>query len=268
MKKLLLAIITAAAAATATTTAAAEELRLIDATGGAELTILMQAAMQLTGGSENTAVSMQKSVPSKALPMLESGRADAVILDHRFAGKYQNIALTADALAICASTANPVRDLTVRDVQEIITLPRPTWKKYINWDEDIQRIAIKPGRPGGTLLYRIFGKQEFPQEIFRVTTPDSGFAFVNSASLFFVNFRTELPSNIKMVRINGVYPTGADIRAGRYPLAVKYVIAFKSEHPLLKKLINKISTENIWQRQMQDSGLLVLLEKPVREAEQ
>ena len=256
MKKLLSAIIFSGVLLSGT----AGELRLTDATGGVPLTAVTLAAMHLSRQDESNSISLTKSLPSQALSQLDSGRTDAVIIDHRFAGKRPQIPLAADAMAVYASTGNPVMDISAKEIREIITSPRPTWKKYINRNEDIQRIALKPDRPGGTLLHRISGSRELPGEIFQVSTPGSGFAFMNSASLFFANFRSLPPdsSKVKAIKIDGVYPAKDNIISGKYPLALKYVIVFKKEHPLLKKLIKVMMQDAFLQKQMENSGLLPL----------
>lgn len=238
---------------------AAGELRLTDATGGAALDALRQAAMELAISGKMD-VSMNREMPGEALKKLENGQTDAVIIDHRFSKgkKYLQIPLAAEGLALYISTANPGAELTGKQVREILTSPMPNWKKYNRIDIDIQRINIKLLSPGGTLIRRIFGTAEPDEDIFKVDSMSAGFAFVNTASIFFAPYRMSVPSDIRTMKISGVYPSSRDIISGKYPLSLKYVILCRSRTTQLELLLKHLSQEK-YRESMTEAGMLVLL---------
>ena len=234
----------------------AAELRLADATGGAPLEAVMQAAIALAMEGK-LEVSMNRRLPSESLADLDAGRVDAVIIDRVFVPNRKQIPLAAEALALYISAANPGAKLTKKQVGEILTAVRPNWKDYNRLDIDIQRIAMKPLSPSGTLIRRVFGSSSVAEEIFRVDSFSSGFNFVNTASIFFAQYIPQAPLEVKCLPIDGVLPTSAQIVEGRYPLSVHYVIVCKKDLPQLKLLMEQLNSDK-YRRHMVDSGLIVL----------
>lgn len=233
------------------------ELYLADATGGAPLEAVFQASVNLAMADKLT-VNMIRKLPEEALAALDSGKFDGVIIDSRFVPKRKTILLAAEALALYISAANPGAKISKIDVQEILSAPRPNWKNYNRLDFDIQRIVMKPLTPAGTLTRRIFGNKVLAEEIFSVDSYSSGFAFINTASVFFAQYIPQAPVEVKCMPVNGVMPTSADIISGKYPLTVKYVIAYREKSSGMEILLNELCKEK-YRRQMIDSGLIVLL---------
>ncbi len=232
-------------------------LTLSDATGGAPTGFFMQAAITLSvTGHLN--LSMSRKVPSEALPMLERGEVDAVLIDRRFVKNQPYIPLAADALVLYISNANPAVNLTGEQVLEILTARRPNWKSYINIDFDIQRIA-PPGN-SENLIRRVFGDIEIDREIFQVDSSSAGFAFINTASIFFSRFSPVIPAEVKALNIDGIMPTSETVSNGSYPLAIVYVLAYKELSPKLQALIYTLK-QNQFRRLINDCGLLVILEE-------
>ena len=234
-----------------------EELYLADATGGAPLEAVFQASVNLAMADKLT-VNMQRKLPEEALAAMDSGKFDGVIIDSGFVPNRETIPLAAEALALYISTANPGAKVSKLDVQEILSAPRPNWKKYNRLNFDIQRITMKPLTPSGTLIRRIFGDKVPAEEIFSVDSYSSGFAFINTASIFFAQYIPQAPVEVKCMPVNGVMPTSADIVSGKYPLTVKYVIACQKKSAGLEILLNELGKEK-YRRQMTGSGLIVLL---------
>lgn len=256
MKKILVVI---TALVTVSLTGSDNFLSLIDATGGAPTGFMMQAAIQLSlAGKMN--LSMSRSVPSEALPRLERGEVDAVLIDSRFVRDLPHIPIAADALALYVSTANPATGLSKRQVLEILTAPRPNWKDYIHIDFDIQRITHPLDSNAGSLIRRNFGDVEISPEIFKVDSVSGGFAFVNTASIFFTRFSPQPPVEVKALTIDGVVPTIATVSDGTYPLAIRYVLVYKTLTPKLQALLFVLK-QNQFRRIINDTGLMVLLEE-------
>ncbi len=235
---------------------AAGELRLADATGGAQLN-MMQAAIELSM-EQKLDLFMRRLLPTAALQELDKGNIDAVIIDHRFVKNRPFVPLAAEALALYAATSNPAANLTTSQVREILLAYRPTWKKYNNLPMDIQRIMLKPLTASGTLVQRIFGSRIFDSEIFKVDSISSGFTFSNSASIFFAPYFPRYPLEIKCLSVDGVPPSGAAIIKGDYPLTLRYVIVFKNKNDALDMLIKKVSQEK-YRSEMKNNGFFVLL---------
>ena len=148
-------------------------------------------------------------------------------------------------------------------VWEILAAPRPNWKDYNRLDMDIQRSAMKLLAPGGTLIRRIFGEKEPDDEIFRVDAASTGFAFANSASLFFAPFTPMPPPEVRALRIGGVRPDTGTVLSGKYPLALRYVMVFRKETPELERFWKLLARETC-RRAMREAGLLVMLPPEIR----
>lgn len=234
----------------------AAELSLADATGGAPLEAVFQASVTLAleGKLE---VSMKRLDPSFALAELDNGRVDAVIIDSAFAANRSVIPLACEALALYVSSANPGAELSKKQVGEILRSPRPSWMDYNRINLDIQRIMMKPLSPSGTLIRRIFGNDAVAEDIFKVDSFSSGFTFINTASVFFAQYIPQAPVEVKCLAIGGVLPTTADIISGRYPLSVRYVIAYKENSARLQLLLKELKKDK-YRLQMANSGLIVL----------
>lgn len=236
---------------------AAGELRLTDASCGAPLGFFLPAASALSAG-ERTEIAMRRKLPEEALKELDAGKSDAVIVEKRFAGDRPQLPLFAEALTLYISTANPGVDLTKAQVWEILRAPRPKWRRYGGADLDIQRSAMKLLAPGGTLIRRLFGEKEPDDEILSVDSLSAGFAFANSASLFFGPFIALPPPEIRTVKVGGVLPTTASITGGEYPLALRYVITYRKFTPELRQLLEELNREPN-RRLMIQTGVLVTL---------
>ena len=237
--------------------AGAGELRIADATGGAPLDVFVQAGVELAlEGKIN--LSMTRQLPSEALKMLDENKYDAVIIDRRFAKERPYIPLAAEALAIYCSRANPGTDLTEKQLLDILTSPRPSWKNYNHLSFDIQRITCKSVTPSGTLLNRIFGNRDFSAEIFKVESISSGFNFINSGSMFFAQYVPLFPEHVKTLSVRGVMPTSGNILNNKYPLTVYYVMIYRRKSADLQTLIDLLGRTS-YRRIMSDSGWFVML---------
>lgn len=235
----------------------AAALRLADATGGAATEVFLQAAVSLAR-ENRLELSMQRLLPGKALAEFDQGEIDGIIIDRRFAGKRHFIPIAAEALALYVSSVNPGAELTAKQVLQLLLAPRPTWESYNHLPMDIQRIAIATARPTGTLIRRIFGAREYSPEIFRVQSASSGFAFTNSASLFFAQFTAIPPQGVKMLPVNGVVPDSNSVLTGKYPLSLHYVLICRKDSPEIKLLMQTLSRAD-FRKELQDSGMLVML---------
>ena len=236
----------------------AGELRLIDATGGAPMGFLLQSSLALAAEGQMT-VSMRRALPSEALKSLDNGKVDAVIVDRKFAGKRQSIPLAAEALVLYVSGSNPVTGLSVQEVKDILYSAVPQWKKYNQMPLDIQRIMMKFSSPSATLIRRIFGGKELPEDIFQVDSLSSGFSFINLATLFFAPFSSQgFSVQVKMLPVNGVEPTTVTVADGRYPLSRQYVMVFRQKTPELQKLLRE-TVRPEYRRIISISGLISLL---------
>jgi hypothetical protein len=236
----------------------AEELKLADATGGAPLEVFLRASLELSmSGRMN--VEMKRLLPTAALTALAEKKVDAVIIDQRFIRDEKTLPLAAEALVLYVNKVNPAENISKKAAWEILTSPRPSWKEYNNLDFDIQRMTMKLLTPSGTLIRRLFGDREIDNEILKVDSFSAGFAFSNSASLFFAQYVPYPPEEIKMLAVEGIAPDEKSIKSGKYPLTVRYVIACRGEMPEKLQVLTELLKQKKYRRQMTDSGLLILL---------
>ena len=109
----------------------------------------------------------------------------------------------------------------------------------------------------GSLTVHVSCNDAAAAEIFKVDSFSSGFTFINTASIFFAQYIPQAPVEVKCLPIGGVLPTSADIISGKYPLSVRYVIAYKENSARLQLLLKELKKDK-YRTQMANSGLIVL----------
>lgn len=237
-----------------------EALVIGDATCGAPAGALQHAAIDyaLKSGHE---ISFRQIKPQEALSRLQSGVLDILLIERRFVPQeisLQQIPFAAEALTCYIYPENPLQNLRKKDVLDILSSPSPDWSNYLGLKIKIQRIALKNSSPGGQLINRIFGEKDFAPEIFRVSSSEQLFKFLNAAAIGFAPYQSERPLGALPVKIDNILPDRKTVSRGEYPLTLRYDLVF------LKKNSGKLSPffellfQEKYREKLEDSFLLPL----------
>lgn len=172
------------------------------------------------GGSSTGIKNVQQGVSdigniSRALKPTEAG------LDTRV------IAL--DSIAVAVNAENPVGDLTSNELAKIYTGEIVNWKEVGGTDEPIQVIGREAGsgtREGFEDAVHILGEARHHQELTSngavQTTVASTKGAIGYLSLANAN------DTVKLLRIDGVFPSAETVGDGSYPLQRPFLMAVKT----------------------------------------
>ena len=219
-------------------------LQIGNAANGAPVNVLQYEAMKLAFSGEYQ-VAMQHLPPSGAIAALRDKTVDILILDTRFLPENRSglriYPYAAEALCLYINPGNPVGSLTKAEVIQILTAAQPRWRDYNGTADDIQRIMLKSGSAGATLVNRVLGSLDLAAGIFRVSTPAQMFAFLNPAAVGAGPFQPERSAGIIAVPVNDIAPTTATVTNGTYPLTVQYALVCRDEAaPAVEKLLSAV----------------------------
>ena len=200
--------------------AAAEKLRIIDATdsGGSAVVML---ALEI-GRKRNCEVALHSLDAATALEKLAAREIDVVLLNGadlpRPAPKNAFRYSTGAFLAI-VGTQNPLRGLSSADLKLLFDVPSPRWDLVGGTSAPVKRIAVKSrrgafagaaklgvGHADGTLLL----SSTCEAIVIAESDPDA---------LVWGPFVADIPVAAVAAAVDGVAPTRAAIRSGRYPFA-------------------------------------------------
>lgn len=158
-----------------------------------------------------------------------------------------------EAFIFFVSSDNPVSSLTTQQVRDIYSGKVKNWQQLGGEDRRILAFQRPEGSGSQTLLQHIMGstpimeplKKEYIGGMGEIGTQvanyngDAG-ALGFSFKFFLTGMLGRKDAPVKMLAINGVYPTDENIRSGKYPFTTKlYAITLKSNtKPQLAAFLN------------------------------
>lgn len=219
MKRLL----TALALFAALLATGAEKLRIADATGSdgdAVTGILFSLASERPG----IEISFRKLDAESALEKFDAGDFDVVLVNggdlpperRRTAFRYATKAYIA---VVCIK--NPLRRVSMKDLRLLIDVPRAQWELVGGSASVIHRygVADRNGAPVGAKMLKLDVRA---REMITFSSMNEAVLLAENdpAALVWGPFMPELPITVTALEVDGVAPTRANIRDGRYPLCV------------------------------------------------
>ncbi len=237
-----------------------ETLVIGDASCSAPAEALQHAAFEYALNSGNE-LSFRHIKPSEALSRLQSEVVDILLIERRFIPadpELQKLPFAAEALACYVSPENPLQNLSKKDVLDILTLPSPEWKNYLGLKIKIQRVTLKNSSPAGQLVYRIFGEKNFASEIFRVSSSEQLFKFLNAAAIGFAPYQTERPLGALPVKVDNILPDRKTVANGKYPLTLRYDLVFLKKNTAKVKPFFKLLFQEKYREKLENSFMLPL----------
>ena len=265
MKRLFAIVLLLAAAPTVT---AEEKLRIIDATdsGGSAV---VQLAMGI-GRKRNCEVSLHTLDAATALEKLAADETDVVLLNGadlpRPAPKNAFRYATGAFLAI-VSAQNPLRRFSSADLKLLFGVPSPKWELVGGSPAPVGRIAVRARRgacagaaklgvdsAAGTLLVGSMGEA--------IVLAES-----DPYALIWGPFVADIPVAAVAASVDGVAPTRAAIRSGRYPFSIpRYAVAADAPGEAAREFLQMLRSGEFAELLEDDGELPELPEIPKRPA--
>lgn len=223
--------------------------------------ILQHAALEyaLKSGQE---AAFQQIKPSEALSRLQAEVVDILLIERRFVPDdpaLQKIPFAAEALVCYVCPENPLQNLSRKNVLDILTHPSPYWTDFLGLKIKIQRITLKNSTAAGQLIYRIFGDKNFASEIFKVSSNEQLFKFLNAAAIGFAPYQTERPLGALAVKVDNILPDRKTVSSGKYPLTLRYDLVFLKKNAEKVSPLTKMLFQEKYREKLENSFLLPLL---------
>lgn len=225
--------------------AAAGTLRIADGTGGMNLNALAFAAAAISG--EGSEITIRKMSAAEALRLLREKQVEMAIVARKdIPGSYSGTAIYPYAQAalffsVAAGLGNPLRSLTLAELQQLWSAPRPVWKHN---GIDIQRIAVC-----NPMLEKRFFQPA--KEIYR---PAGHKSYIPNTAMLCCSDEPYMTNSRNFVKIDGVYPSPENIRNRTYPLTVDFVlVTIGKPVPLAAQLIAALRHRKVRQL-LRDAG--------------
>ena len=201
----------------------AETLRIADATGsdGSAVTALL---LKLASERKGLEVSFRRLEAGLALEKFDAGDLDVVLVNGGdLPEKYRRTAFRYAAKAGIAvvSIKNPLRGVSFKDLRLILDIPKPNWEVGGGDVANIRRYGVSD-RNGVQVGMEMLKLEARSRETLLLSSMNEAVLLAENdpAALVWGPFMTELPITVVALAVDGVSPTRAAIRSGRYPLTV------------------------------------------------
>lgn len=144
-----------------------------------------------------------------------------------------------DALVLITNVANPVSNLTLKQVHDVYYGQAKNWSQLGGTDAPIDLEGVFPKLDGVQFSFRrlLFGNGEYPVAVPRllinIDSLQSDVALDPRALGLSTLAHARNQKGIKILSIEGVMPTLATVESGQYPLPLKIYLAYKPDSPKL-----------------------------------
>ena len=203
-------------------------LQIGDATGGTGLSALRSALFEL-------------SRKKRDIPQTFSGR---------------RMDFAAEALVLYSGMGNPLGSLTIAQLKEIWQTPRPEWRKYNGEANEIHRLGLTMNG-GGFTEARFLGGTLKREGVYRSGAIQRAWLFCTPAALLCGPAVAERPGNIKIINVNGVFPSKENILSGKYPLNLRYELLFRQHSRRTVQAFLQLLATPAYTAQIRESGLIL-----------
>ena len=137
--------------------------------------------------------------------------------------KNRSLFLESEALLICVNAASELENLSLRQVKELFSAPRPRWSSIGGGNRSIHRFKLdKTAAEAGFDTYILGVPASGEVRGFSTSKEIALMVAANADAMGFCGVMEKL-RNIKFISVDGVYPSAENIRNGSYQLSAKYV---------------------------------------------
>ncbi len=120
---------------------------------------------------------------------------------------------------------NPVEDLTTEQVRSIYAGEYTNWSELGGADRVINPLTRLPGSGSQSAMEAFMGERSIaPKSPFALTGASLGFSFRYYMDGIVGN------ENVKMLSLNGVYPSAENIQNGSYPIVVQFYAIYRADN--------------------------------------
>ncbi|MBQ3066277.1 MAG: substrate-binding domain-containing protein [Clostridia bacterium] len=145
-----------------------------------------------------------------------------------------------EAFVFFVNENNPINDITVSDIRRIYAGEITNWKTLGGADRIINPITRLAGSGSQSAMDSFMGDKKIGKKSpFAITGASIGFSF-----RYYMDGIVENDS-VKMLSLNGVYPSEENIRNGTYPIIAQFYAIFRedNENPNIPILIDWILSD-------------------------
>jgi phosphate transport system substrate-binding protein len=161
-----------------------------------------------------------------------------------------------EAFVFFVNAHNPVDDLTVEQLQAVYSGEITNWKEVGGKDETIRPFQRNKNSGSQTAFIHFMNgktirkapKEDVPGEMGGMISRTADYAnYGNAIGFSFRFYASEMVNNkdVKLLKINGIYPDMETIRSGEYPLSSQFfaVTLSDNDRPNVLKLLDWIVSE-------------------------
>lgn len=130
-----------------------------------------------------------------------------------------------EAFVFFVNKNNPVENLTADEIRDIYAGDIKNWKELGGVNRVINPVTRIEGSGSQSAMDAFMGDREYGlKSVFSVTGASLGFSFRYYLSGIVGN------SDVKMLSLNGVYPSAENIRNGSYPVIAKFYAIYRADN--------------------------------------
>lgn len=130
-----------------------------------------------------------------------------------------------EAFVFFVNKNNPVENLTADEIRDIYAGDIKNWKELGGVNRVINPVTRIEGSGSQSAMDAFMGDREYGlKSVFSVTGASLGFSFRYYLSGIVGN------SDVKMLSLNGVYPSAENIRNGTYPVIAKFYAIYRADN--------------------------------------
>ncbi len=151
-----------------------------------------------------------------------------------------SILVAKDALSIYLHPDNPVKNLTLQQLQAVFTGETANWKELGGWDRPLQ-VLIRPPNSGTHLYFKehVLHGNPYTDNAIMISTTDSIAATILKKPHSIGYGGMGRANNVRHCHINAIAPTDKNVIAGLYPIT-RYLYLYTTNTPkgLIKQFID------------------------------
>lgn len=226
-------------------------------------------------GKDLSEVSVEHNTTHYAYVNLIDGKADLILATYPSEEEIQLakdneveleiIPVVNEAFVFLTNIKNPVKSLTLEQVQKIYTGEITNWKEVGGKDEKIKAYQREKNSGSQTGMINLVMKDkkmmepqkeditlDFMSELIgKVSEFDNsesaiGYSYYYYANTMYETINKEVIDRVNLLAINGVKPTNENIKNGTYPIITNYYIVINKNEPEdgnVRKLVNAMLSE-------------------------
>ncbi len=141
-----------------------------------------------------------------------------------------------EAFVFVVNSNNPVNDLTVEQVRGIYSGKYTNWKQLGGLNKHISVLQRNTGSGSQTAMLSFMGDTPIKNDRFSFLGSSIGFSFRYYVSSLSAS------SGVKMLSLNGVYPSPENVRSEKYPIVSNFYAVYRKNesNPNVKNLLDWI----------------------------